>query len=154
VLESIKEFIEFLAEDLAQIGATLAPFLLAGLLGLYVLWLVIGYLRVSQVGLEAQPQPVLPLLPPGQAPPPALEAGAEAAADGDAVEPAAVPRPRGVPYCPFDGLLYPLGATFCAACERDLLVDCVTGDATVPASEAFCYRCGTPTGAVEPSHAG
>ena len=51
MLESIKDFVEFLAEDLAQIGATLAPYALLGLLGLYVLWLVIGYLRVSQVGL-------------------------------------------------------------------------------------------------------
>jgi hypothetical protein len=127
VLEQIKDFIEFLAEDLAQIGATLAPFALAGLLGLYVLWLVVGYLRVSQVGLEAHPQPVVPLPPVN--------------------EPEALPRARGVPYCPFDGLLYPAGATFCAACERDLLLDCVNCGATVAAGDASCYRCGTPTGA-------
>ena len=134
MLEQIKEFVEFLAEDAAQIGATVAPYALAGLLALYVLWLVIGYLRVSQVGLEARPHPVAPLPP--------------------APEPAALPRPRGVPYCAFDSLVYPLGATFCAACERDLLLDCVNGDATLAASAASCYRCGTPTGAAETSNAG
>jgi hypothetical protein len=118
VLEQIKDFVEFIAEDAAQIGATVAPFALAGLLGLYVLWLVVGYLRVSQVGLDAHAQPAVPL-------PPAS-----------------------------DGLMYPLGATFCAACERDLLLDCVNDGATVAASEAFCYRCGTPTGAAETSNAG
>ena len=132
MLESIKDFVEFLAEDLAQIGATLAPYALAGLLGLYVLWLVIGYLRVSQVGLEPHPQPVVPLPP---APEPA------------ALETAGAAHPRGVPYCGFDGLLYPAGATFCAACERDLLLDCVNCGATVAAGDASCYRCGTPTGA-------
>ncbi len=134
MLEQIKDFIEFLAEDLAQIGATLAPFALAGLLGLYVLWLVIGYLRVSQVGLEAHPQPVVPLPP--------------------VDEPAALPRARGVPYCQFDGLLYPPGATFCTACERDLLLDCANCGATLSASAASCYRCGTPTGAAGTTHEG
>jgi hypothetical protein len=134
VLESIKDFVEFLAEDLAQIGATVTPFALAGLLGLYVLWLIIGYLRVSQVGLESTPRPVVRL------PPPAEE-------DEPAAEPATLPRPRGVPYCGFDGLEYPIGATYCAACERDLLLDCSNCGATVAASEASCWRCGTATGA-------
>ena len=126
-MEQIKEFIEFLAEDLAQIGATLFPFAAVGLLGLYLLWLVIGYLRVSQVGIAdgVSPQPVLAL-------PPAEGAGTE--------------RPRGVPYCAVDDLVYPVGASFCTVCERDLLIDCVTGDATLAATEASCYRCGTPTG--------
>jgi hypothetical protein len=55
--------------------------------------------------------------------------------------------PRGVAYCSFDGLQYPLGATFCTACERDLLLDCANCGATVAAGDASCYRCGTPTGA-------
>jgi hypothetical protein len=135
VLESIKDFVEFLAEDLAQIGATLAPFALAGLLGLYVLWLVIGYLRVSQVGLERQTLPVAQL-------PPAAEPGG------------AIDRPRGTPYCSFDGLQYPMGATFCTVCERDLLLDCTNCGATLGAGDASCYRCGTPTGAARTSHAG
>jgi hypothetical protein len=134
VLEQIKDFVEFLAEDAAQIGATLAPYALAGLLGLYVLWLVIGYLRVSQVGLEAHPQPVVPLPPVN--------------------EPEALPRARGVPYCAFDGLLYPPGATFCTACERDLLYDCVNCGATLAAANASCHRCGTPTAAAGTTHEG
>ena len=136
MLESIKDFVEFLAEDLAQIGATLAPYALLGLLGLYVLWLVIGYLRVSQVGLGE-----------GHAPRQVLElpsSGGTAAAEA----------PRGVPYCSFDALMYPMGATFCTACERDLLLDCVNCGATLAASEASCYRCGTPTGAAGTMHAG
>ena len=140
MLESIKDFVEFLAEDLAQIGATVTPFALAGLLGLYVLWLVVGYLRVSQVGLESDPRPVVRLPPP---PEPDAELDAE---------PAALPRPRGVPYCRFDGLEYPIGATFCAACERDLLLDCSNCGATIAASEASCWRCGTPTGAAVTAH--
>lgn len=138
MLESIKDFVEFLAEDLAQIGATLAPFALAGLLGLYVLWLVIGYLRVSQAGLERQSIPVAAL-------PPAPEEGAVAGT---------IARPRGLPYCSFDGLQYPLGATFCTACERDLLLDCTNCGATLAAGDASCYRCGTPTGAAGNAHAG
>ena len=129
MLESIKEFIEFLAEDLAQIGATLTPWILLGLLGLYVLWLVIGYLRVSQVGLAD-----------GHPPRRVLELPSSS-------ETAALELPRGVAYCSFDQLQYPLGATFCTACERDLLLDCANCGATLAASDASCYRCGTPTGA-------
>ena len=136
MLESIKEFIEFLAEDLAQIGATLTPWILLGLLGLYVLWLVIGYLRVSQVGLAE-----------GHAPRQVLELPSSS-------ETAAVELPRGVAYCSFDQLQYPLGATFCTACERDLLLDCANCGATLAASEASCYRCGTPTGAAGTSRPG
>jgi hypothetical protein len=134
VLESIKDFIEFLAEDLAQIGATLAPYALAGLLGLYILWLVIGYLRVSQVGLAE-----------GRAPRQVLELPSSS-------ETAAAELPRGVPYCSFDGLQFPVGATFCTACERDLLLDCANCGATLSAGDASCYRCGTPTGAAGTSH--
>jgi hypothetical protein len=136
VLESIKDFVEFLAEDLAQIGATLAPYALLGLLGLYVLWLVIGYLRVSQVGLGD-----------GHAPRQVLELPSSEAS-------AAIDVPRGVPYCSFDALMYPVGATFCTACERDLLLDCSNCGATRAAGEASCYRCGTPTGAAGMTHPG
>jgi len=135
VLEAIKDFVEFLAEDLAQIGATLAPYALVGLLGLYVLWLVIGYLRVSQVGLGD-----------GHAPRQVLElpsSGGTAPAE----------MPRGVPYCSFDALQYAVGATFCTACERDLQLDCANCGATLAAGDASCYRCGTPTGAGT-THAG
>ena len=55
---------------------------------------------------------------------------------------------------PFDGLQYPLGARFCTACERDLLLDCVNCGATLAASDASCYRCGTPTGAARDLNSG
>ena len=87
---------------------------------------MVGYLRVSQVGLEAHAQPVVP-----------AAAGARSGR---------LPRPRGVPYCPFDGLMYPLGATFCAACERDLLLDCANCGATVAASASVLLPMRHPHG--------
>lgn len=126
-MELIRDAIEWIGNDAGSAIFTVGPYLLVGLLGLYLLWLLVGYLRVSQVGLtDAPPAPVL-----------ALPAGGEALAAA----------PRGVPYCAADGLQYPLGATYCTACERDLQIDCRTCGATVVASEASCYRCGTPTGA-------
>lgn len=129
-MDLIRDVTEFVSSEFAEIGATLFPFAALGLLGLYLLWLVIGYLRVSQVGLTdgISAQPVL-----------ALTSTEESS------------RPRGVPYCPFDGLQYPLGARFCTSCERDLLLDCVNCGATLFASDASCYRCGTRTGAAEPA---
>jgi hypothetical protein len=133
-MELIRDVTEYLSEDLAQIGATLFPFAALGLVGLYVLWLVIGYLRVSQVGLsENRPPQQVVALPPSE--------GSEAPAQ----------RPRGVPYCSFDGLQYPAGARFCTSCERDLRLDCINCGATLDAGDASCYRCGTRTGAAEPA---
>jgi hypothetical protein len=128
-MDLIRELLRWVAEDSANALATIFPFLLIGLLGLYVLWLVIGYLRVSQVGLgEGRGVQRVVELP----------AGADAGS-----------RPRGVPYCEFDGLAYPAGARYCTSCERDLVLECATCGATVSAAEASCYRCGTPTGAAE-----
>jgi hypothetical protein len=126
-MELIRDLIEWVANDAGVVAAGLFPFLLVGIVGLYLLWLIIGYLRVSQVGIadariSAQAVP--------------LPSGAD-----DVVE-----HPRGVPYCSFDGLQYPIGARFCAACERDLRLDCVNCGATLSAGDASCYRCGTPTG--------
>ena len=127
-MEQIKDFIEYLAEDLAQIGANLFPFAAAGLLALYVLWLVIGYLRVSQVGLgDGHPPRQVVALP---------------SSDSGAATP-----PRGLPYCAHDGLQYPAGARFCTSCERDLMLDCANCGATLTAADASCYRCGTRTAA-------
>lgn len=126
-MELIRNLIEWVANDAGTALATVFPFLLLGLLGLYILWLVVGYLRVSQVGLgEGRGIQHAIQLPSGTD-------GAE--------------RPRGVPYCSFDGLAYPVGARFCTSCERDLLIDCATCGATVSAADASCYRCGSPTGA-------
>jgi hypothetical protein len=130
-MELIRDIIEWIGNDSATFVITLGPFLLVGLVGLYVLWLVIGYLRVSQVGLTdgQAPQPVMAL-------PSATEAGE---------------HPRGVPYCAVDHLQYPLGARFCTRCERDLLLDCTNCGATLSAGDASCYRCGTPTGVDQPA---
>lgn len=125
-MDLIRELLRWVAEDAINMVATIFPLLLLGLLGLYILWLIVGYLRVSQVGLgEARGVQRVVELPVG--------------ADGT--------RPRGVPYCTFDGLAYPVGARYCTSCERDLVLECSRCGATVSAAEASCYRCGTPTGA-------
>ena len=121
-MDAIKQAIEWVSTSVGSLGATLFPFAMLGLLGLYLLWLVLGYLRVAQVGVERATAPAirLPMAPDG-----AFEAG------------------RGVPYCPVDGLQYPAGARFCPACESDLLVSCANCTATVRAADESCYRCGT-----------
>ena len=106
------------------------PIAVAGLLGLYLLCLVIGYLRVSQVGIaerrSGQPVAALPL-----------------SAEGEPT------TPQGVPYCPVDNLQFPPGARFCTVCERDLALDCTNCGATLRAGDASCYRCGTRTGVAD-----
>ena len=128
-MELIRDWIEWIGNEAGAFVFIIGPYLLAGLVALYVLWLVVGYLRVSQVGLgEGQgPQPDVAL-------PPAPD-GAETLA-----------RPRGVPYCDYDGLEYPNDARICTQCERDLLRDCVNCGATLRAGDTSCYRCGTATG--------
>jgi len=121
-MDAIKQLIEWVATGLGGFAATLFPFAMVGILGLYLLWLVIGYLRVSQVGLES---PALPALPLPRAPDGAIEA------------------PRGTPFCPVDGLQYPAGARFCTACESDLSVSCANCGTTIRAADETCYRCGT-----------
>ena len=53
-MELIRDVIEFIASGLGGLVSTLAPYGFIGLIGLYLLWLVIGYLRVSQVGIQAE----------------------------------------------------------------------------------------------------
>jgi hypothetical protein len=120
----LKGILEWIASNTGSTVATLAPYLVAGIVGLYLLWLVVGYLRVSQVGIAAErrTEPALPL---------------PAAAEG------AMARPRGVPYCPTDRLQFPSGAQFCPRCEGDLLVDCANCGTTIRAADAACFRCGT-----------
>ena len=90
-MELIRQIAEFVSTGLGGLAATLAPYGFIGLVGLYLLWLVIGYLRVSQVGIEAEAATLPALqLPRSQ--------------DG------AIEAPRGVAYCPNDGLRYPAGA--------------------------------------------
>jgi hypothetical protein len=123
-MEAIRDLIEWFADDIAGAVATLLPYGLLGLAALYIAWLVIGYLRVSQVGIDAESvvQPTLRL---------------QRAPDG------AIEAPRGVPFCPVDGLQYPPGARFCTHCEADLAVSCANCGATIRAADESCYRCGT-----------
>jgi len=123
-MDLIRHAIDFVATGLGGFAATLAPYGFMGLVGLYLLWLVIGYLRVSQVGIQAESA----TLPAVQLP---------RAHDG------AIEAPRGVPYCPNDGLRYPAGARFCTECEADLLASCANCGATIRAADQSCYRCGT-----------
>ena len=123
-MELIHQVAEFLATGVGGLLATLAPYGFIGLLGLYLLWLVVGYLRVSQVGIDAESATL-----------PALQLPRS--------EDGAIEAPRGVPYCPNDGLRYPAGARFCTRCEADLLASCANCGATIRAADDSCYRCGT-----------
>jgi|SRR5687768_4069482 len=125
-MDLIRDITDWLATDWGNRLGFFFPLVLLGLLGLYLLWLLIGYLRVSQIGIAERDavQPVVALPPAGEA------------AD----------HPRGVPYCAFDQLQYPAGARFCTSCERDLSLDCINCGATLSAGDASCYRCGTRTG--------
>ena len=62
-MELIRDWIEWIGNEAGAFIFIIGPYLLAGLVALYVLWLIVGYLRVSQVGLgEGQgPQPVVAL---------------------------------------------------------------------------------------------
>jgi len=123
-MEAIRDFIEWISTDTINALAALAPYGLLGLAGLYVLWLVIGYLRVSQVAIaeDSAPRPAAAL--------PRTEGGL-------------LEAPRGLPYCPVDGLQYPAGARFCTQCEADLALSCANCGTTIRAADESCYRCGT-----------
>ncbi len=133
-MDAIKKFIELLAVDWGDRLGVAFPILLVGLVALYLAWVVLGYLRVSQVAIEAEaaaPRPVL-----------RITGGSDVAVEAP---------PRGVPYCAYDGLQYPAGARFCTACERDLCYDCMNCGTTLRAADESCYRCGTPTAIGEPA---
>ncbi len=123
-MDLIRDVADWLATGWGDRLGIFFPIVLVGLLGLYLLWLVIGYLRVSQVGIadRAASQPVV-----------ALPSG------GDEL-------PRGVPYCPFDQLQFPLGARFCTSCERDLSLDCTNCGATLSARRRVLLPLRHPTG--------
>ncbi len=130
-MDLIRDVADWLATGWGDRLGIFFPLVLLGALGLYVLWLVIGYLRVSQVGINDGP------------------ADQTVVALPSTVGTEAVDHPRGVPYCHFDQLVFPAGARFCTTCERDLSVDCANCGATLSASTASCYRCGTRTGVAD-----
>lgn len=51
--------------------------------------------------------------------------------------------PASVPYCSFDGLLYPGRVTRCSECRQELTVRCPIDDTLRPATEQTCTACGT-----------
>lgn len=118
----LKGLIESLATGWAERLTILIPLALVGALGLYVAWLLIGYLRASQSGIEAE----------------------AVVGEATAPDPAApVTLRAGTPYCLVDGLVHPAGAVYCVRCEADLARDCATCGTTIRASDAVCYSCGT-----------
>ncbi len=139
-MQLITDIIEWIAVDLGTTVATLFPYMLLGLVGLYVLGLVIGYLRVSQVAIERDG--------PGTRAVAMLPAPAETGAAADTGAPT-----RGVPYCPVDRLRYPAGARFCIQDEAELLLDCANCGTTIRAAAESCFSCGTrATAAASDSH--
>jgi len=50
--------------------------------------------------------------------------------------------PAGEPYCPFDQLVYPPGATTCSECKRDLAVHCPKCGVGRAAVIDTCANCG------------
>ena len=93
-----------------------------------LLWLVIGYLRVSQVGLaDDAAHGVVAASAPRLLP----------ASDGP------IEAPRGVPFCPVDGITYPRGTVYCARDESSLVVNCANCGTRIGAADDRCYHCGT-----------
>jgi hypothetical protein len=127
-MDLIRDVADWLSTDWGNRLGLFFPLAVVGMLGLYLLWLLIGYLRVSQIGIaDRRSGEQVAALP--------------RSADGEPTAPA------GLPYCAVDGLQYPAGARFCTVCERDLSLDCTNCGATLRAGDASCYRCGTRTGA-------
>ena len=141
-MDLIVDVIEWFAQDGGSTGATLVPYALLGLTALFVLWMVVGYLRVSQVAIEQDG--------PGPRPVAILTAATEAQGAADL----ATTAPRGVPYCPVDGLQYPPGARFCIQDEAELLLACANCGTTIRAADESCFRCGTraTTASVSEAH--
>ena len=136
----IKGFIEWVGHDAGSATATVFPYLLVGVMGLYLLYLVVGYLRASQVGLGAEREhaTATPLLAAPAPAPGIAEKGAP-----DTAQHGGASIPRGIPYCPTDRLTFPPGAQFCPRCEGDLLVSCDNCGTTIRAADPSCFHCGT-----------
>ncbi len=117
----LKELIESLATGWGERLTILVPLALVAAVGLYMLYLLIGYLRASNTGIEA-------------------EAVVGEAIPLETETPGALPA--GAPFCPVDGLVHPPGAVYCVRCEADLARDCATCGTTIRAVDAICFNCG------------
>ena len=137
MFDAIDALIEWVANDSGSTLATIFPYLLLGLVGLWLLWLVLGYLRVSQVGLADDAGHGT-----ATAAPPSLPA-----TGGGSIE-----APLGVPFCPVDGIPYPAGTVYCARDESSLVVNCANCGTRISASDDRCYQCGTNSPQAAVSH--
>ena len=103
-MELIRDVIDFIATGLGGLLATLAPYGFIGLVGLYLLWVVIGYLRVSQVGAQAEattlPALQLPRAPDGAIDVPRGARTAPTTASATRAAPASAPSARPTCSCP------------------------------------------------------
>jgi hypothetical protein len=118
----LKALIESLATGWGERLTILVPLALIAAVGLYVAYLLLGYLRATQKGVEA-------------------DAVAGEVIAPDPAAPTAIPA--GAPYCPVDGLVHPPGAAYCVRCEADLARDCQTCGTRIGAMDAVCFSCGT-----------
>ena len=109
--------------DWGALVGLLPIFLLIGVVGPIVTLLFIGWLfyvvRAPRAKLTVAEGPVRALME-----------------DGRPIYPA------GEPYCSYDQLVYPFGATRCDVCHRDLLVRCPKCAAGRSASITTCGNCG------------
>jgi hypothetical protein len=118
----LKALIESLATGWGERLTILVPLALIAAVGLYVAYLLLGYLRATQAGIEADAVAGEVLAP-------------------EAASPTGIPA--GAPYCPVDGLIHPPGAAYCVRCEADLARDCPTCGTRIGAMDAVCFSCGT-----------
>lgn len=137
MFDAIDALIEWVANDSGSTLATIFPYLLLGLVGLWLLWLVLGYLRVSQVGLADDAGHGTATAAPPRLP----------ATGGGSIE-----APRGVPFYPVDGIPYPAGTVYCARDESSLVVNCANCGTRISASDDRCYHCGTNSPQADVSH--
>ena len=125
-MDVITNLIEWVANDSTTVLVNLFPYLLLGLAALYVLWLVVGYLRVSQVAIEHDSR--------GRRRWPSLPGAADGAAASHCV---ASRTARSTASSTRSAR-----ATACRS-ESELLVACANCGATIRAADETCYRCGT-----------
>ena len=113
-----------LSPDWGALVGMLPVLLLIGVVGPLLSLLVLGWL----VYVVRRPRARIPYAVPQPVPAQLI--------DGEPVYPA------GEPYCRYDRLVYPPGATHCEVCERDLAVRCPKCDVGRPAFQDTCSSCG------------